>query len=92
MADLCVAGSVVAQDFYSEAFLSGETSFSVRRQKDLMAKMGEPWISGLDMSKDPQAAVESFLNGCGLEMTEYMQFGQKLNIEPFYCIVEARKL
>jgi hypothetical protein len=25
-------------------------------------------------------------------MTEYIQFGEKLDIEPFYCIVEAEKL
>jgi len=25
-------------------------------------------------------------------MTEYFQFGEKLDIEPFYCIVEAEKL
>ena len=29
---------------------------------------------------------------CGLKMTEYTQFGEKLDIEPFYCIVEAEKL
>jgi hypothetical protein len=25
-------------------------------------------------------------------MTEFTQFGEKLDIEPFYCIVEAEKL
>ena len=44
------------------------------------------------MSNDPKAAIESFLNDCELEMTEYIQFGEKLGIEPFYCIVEAEKL
>ena len=43
------------------------------------------------MSDDPKAAVESFLRECGLKMTEISQFGEKLNIEPFYCIVEAEK-
>lgn len=57
-----------------------------------MGKMGEPWKFGIDMSNDPQAAVESFLNECGLKMVESNQFGEKLNIEPFYCIVEAKKL
>ena len=41
---------------------------------------------------DPEAAVASFLKDCGLRMTEYIQFGEKLGIEPFYCIVEAEKL
>jgi hypothetical protein len=25
-------------------------------------------------------------------MTEYIQFGEKLDVESFYCIVEAEKL
>ncbi len=54
--------------------------------------MGEPSTFGIDMSNDPKAAVESFLKECGLKMTEYIQFGEKLDIEPFYCIVEAEKL
>ncbi|NQU66901.1 MAG: hypothetical protein HQ510_03060, partial [Candidatus Marinimicrobia bacterium] len=45
-----------------------------------------------DMSDDPKAAVESFLKECGLKMTEFNLFGEKLEIEPFYCIVEAKKL
>jgi hypothetical protein len=43
------------------------------------------------MSDNPKAAVESFLAACGLKMTDYIQFGEKLDIEPFYCIVEAKK-
>jgi hypothetical protein len=44
------------------------------------------------MSHDPKKAVESFLKECGLKMTEYIQFGKKLEIEAFYCIVESEKL
>jgi hypothetical protein len=44
------------------------------------------------MSENPKAAVESFLKECGLKTTEYTQFGEKLEIEPFYCIVESEKL
>ncbi len=58
----------------------------------MIEKMGEPSKFGIDMSDDPKAAVESFLKECGLKMTEYIQFGEKLDIEPFYCIVEAEKL
>jgi methyltransferase (TIGR00027 family) len=92
MADLCVDGSIIAQDFYSKVFIFDDTSIAVKSQKNMMAKMGEPWKFGIDMSNDPKAAVESFLKECGLKMTEYIQFGKKLDIEPFYCIVETEKL
>jgi methyltransferase (TIGR00027 family) len=91
MADLCEAECVVAQDFYSRAFVSGETSMVVRRTRRLIERMGESWRFGIDMSSDPRAAVESFLNECGWKMTEFVQFGEKREIEPFYCIVEAEK-
>jgi methyltransferase (TIGR00027 family) len=92
MADLCVDGSIIAQDFYSKAFMSGEISKIVKRNMSLIEKMGEPWKFGIDMADDPKAAVESFLKECGLKLTEFTQFGEKLDIEPFYCIVEAEKL
>ena len=91
MADLCVDGSIIAQDFYSKAFILGEASKTVKRASRMIEKR-EPWKFGIDMSNDPKAAVESFLKECGLKMTEYIQFGEKLDIEPFYCIVEAEKL
>jgi hypothetical protein len=53
--------------------------------------MGEPAKFGIDMSTDPEEAVASFLKDCGLRMTEYIQFGEKLGIEPFSCIVEAER-
>ncbi len=92
MADLCVDGSIIAQDFYSKAFMSGEISKTAKRYMRIIEKMGEPSVFGIDMSNDPKAAVESFLKEFGLKMTEYIQFGDKLDIEPFYCIVEAEKL
>jgi methyltransferase (TIGR00027 family) len=92
MADLCVDGSIIAQDFYSKTFILGETSKTVKSQMNMMEKMGEPWKFGIDMSSNPEAAVETFLEECGLKLTEYNQFGEKLDIEPFYCIVEAEKL
>jgi methyltransferase (TIGR00027 family) len=91
MAGLCGDGSIVAQDFYSKAFISGEASKTVKRSSRMIEKR-EPWKFGINMSHNPEAAVESFLNQCGLNMTEYIQFGEKLDIEPFYCIVEAEKL
>ena len=92
MADLCVDGSIIVQDFYSKAFSSGEYSKAAKNFLSIIEKMGEPAKFGIDMSDDPKAAVESFLKECGLKMTEYIQFGEKLDIEPFYCIVEAEKL
>lgn len=92
IADLCVDGSIIAQDFYSKVFASGEYSKAAKKFLSIIEKMGEPSKFGIDMSNDPKAAVESFLKDCGLKMTEYIQFGEKLDIEPFYCIVEAKKL
>ncbi len=92
MGNLCAEGSIIAQDFYSKAFIFDDTSLAVKSQKNMMTKMGEPWKFGIDMSEDPETAVESFLEECGLKMTNYCQFGEKLDIEPFYCIVEAKKL
>ncbi len=92
MADLCVDGSIIAQDFYSKVFSSGEYSKAAKNFLSIIEKMGESSKFGIDMSDDPKAAVESFLKECGLKMTEYIQFGEKIDIEPFYCIVEAEKL
>ena len=92
MADLCADGSIVAQDFYSKTFSSGEYSKIVKRQRSIIEKRGEPWKFGIDMSENSEAAVESFLMECGLKTIEISQFGEKLDNEPFYCIVEAEKL
>ena len=92
MAGLCVDGSIIAQDFYSKAFLLGEISKIAKRNMSMIEKMGEPWKLAIDMSNDPKVAVESFLKECGLKTTEINRFGEKLDIEPFYCIVEAEKL
>jgi O-methyltransferase involved in polyketide biosynthesis len=92
MADLSADGSVIAQDFYSKAFSSGKYSRIANKQKSMIERMGEPWKFGIDMSNNPEAEVESFLEECGLKMTKYVQFGKKLDFEPFYCIVEAEKL
>ena len=91
MAALCVDGSIVAQDFYSRAFVSGGISRTAKRASSLMEKMGEPWKFGIDMTEAPRAAVEAFLEECGLRVTAFHQFGQKRDVEPFYCIVEAEK-
>jgi methyltransferase (TIGR00027 family) len=91
MADLCVDGSIIAQDFYSQAFASGEYSKEAKIFLSIIERMGEPPKFGIDMSNDPKEAVESFLKECGLKMINCIQFGEKLDIEPFYCIAEAEK-
>jgi len=92
MGDLCVDGSIIAQDFYSKAMVDCKYSRAAKKFKDIIEKMGEPWKFGLDMSGDPKAVVESYLDEVGLRMTEYTQFGEKLDIEAFYCVVESEKL
>jgi len=92
MADLCADGSIIAQDFYSKAYSLGEYSKIAKGNMSLIKRMGEPCKFGIDMSNDPKAAIESFLEKSGLKMTEYTQFSEKLDIEPFYCIVESEKL
>lgn len=91
MANLCTQDSIIVQDFYSKRFTAGQYSMAASKIRMMMGKMGEPWKFGIDMSEDPKSAVKNFLDECGLEMTEIYQFGEKLNIEPFYCVVEARK-
>jgi methyltransferase (TIGR00027 family) len=91
MAEISADGSRIAQDFYSRAFASGGISRTVRSTSRLMERMGEPWRFGIDMSGDSQAAVESFLKECGLTITGIYQFGEKREVEPFYCIVESEK-
>jgi len=90
MAELCADGGTIAQDFYSSAFASGEISRTVKRTSGVMARMGEPWRFGIDMSEDARVAVEGFLKDCGLRITGIYQFGEKRDVEPFYCIVESK--
>lgn len=89
MASLCSEGSVVVQDIYSKRFVSGEMSSIVKRNANLITKMGEPWVFGLDILNNPKEVVESFLESCDLQLTDYIQFGDQTGIEPYYCIVEA---
>jgi methyltransferase (TIGR00027 family) len=92
MAELCCEGSVVAQDFYSEHFISGKYSFAVRSQKNMIENMGEKWKFGIDMKENAEGVIEAFLNKHKLKIKEFHQFGEKLHIDPYYCIVEAERL
>jgi methyltransferase (TIGR00027 family) len=91
MAGLCSEGSIVVQDFYSKAFLNGEISKMAQKQFNLFEKQGEPVKFGLEMSDNPEKVIKTFLNDFGIEMTNCIRFGKNIGIEPFYCIIEARK-
>ncbi len=91
MAEICESECIIAQDFYTRSFVTGEYSKTVKRSSSLIARMGEPWKFGIDLSKDQKLVVEAFLNECGLKTNTYTAFSEKLDIEPFYCIVEAEK-
>lgn len=90
MADICPEGSIVVQDFYSNRMVFEMQDMSAKSTRNMMAKMGEPWKFGIDMSHNPKERIESFINDCGLELTGYRQFGIKLGIDPDYCITESR--
>ncbi len=91
MSELSSEGSIVAQDFYSLAFMEGRISKIAKTQMDMIGKLGEPWKFALEMSDNPEEVVGNFLDECGLTKTDFYLFGTKLDIEPFYCIVEAKK-
>lgn len=91
MVEICEGQCIIAQDFYTRSFVTGEYSNTVKRSSNMIARMGEPWKFGIDLSKNQKTAVAAFLEECGLKMTMYTQFSEKLDIEPFYCIVEAEK-
>lgn len=91
MADLSGKGSIIAQDFYSKVFLKGE-SRTMKKTADLMKKMGEPWIFGIDMSEDARGNVESLLKESGLVLKDLVLYGGKNKTKkPFYAIAEAER-
>ncbi len=91
LSELSTEGSVVAQDFYSLNFLNGTISKSATKMMSLIAKNGEPWKFSVDMKDNPRETISALLEENGLTMTDYYLFGEKLDVEPFYCIVEAKK-
>ena len=92
MADISGKGSIIALDFYSKAFIKGENSYAAKKGANLMKKMGEPWISGIDMSEDARGNVESLLKESGLALKDFVLFGEKNKTKkPFYAIAEAEK-
>jgi O-methyltransferase involved in polyketide biosynthesis len=92
MADISGRGSIITMDFYSKVFLKGETSRAMKKSADLMKKMGEPWIFGIDMSEDAKRNVESLLKESGLALKNLVLFGGKnKTYKTFYAIAEAER-
>jgi len=92
MAELSASGSIVVQDFYSSTLLTGEAGAAFRSAGRTVAKMGEPWLFGIDMSKDVNATIEALLNEYGLVVKEVVLCGAKdESTPPFYALVEAVK-
>ncbi len=92
MSELCSQGSIIGQSFASKALVTGEGSYAMKRTKELMEKMGEPWLYGIDMSGDARASVESLLSEFGLVLTELILFGHKGKTgKPFFAIAVCEK-
>ncbi|MDL1986007.1 MAG: SAM-dependent methyltransferase, partial [Deltaproteobacteria bacterium] len=72
LSKLCAKGSIIAQDFYSKAFITGETTVLIKRSLRLLEKMGEPWLFGIDMSEDAKRSMESLLNDSGLALKDFV--------------------
>lgn len=89
MKDICSNGSIIAQDFYSTSFLDGSISKIAVKNMNMIAKLGEPWKFSIKMGNEPKEATKRFLNKSGLELHEYMQFGEKIGATPFYVITES---
>jgi len=92
MADISGKGSTIVQDFYSKAFVKGETSYAIKKSINTMKKIGEPWIYGIDMSEDAGRNIESLLKESGLVLKDLILYGDKGKTnKPFYAIAEAEK-
>lgn len=88
---LSAPGSVLVHDYYSQTLIEGATP-AFKRSGDIVARMGEPWTFGLDMSGDVSATVAAFLAESGFTVGELLPFGAKdADTAPFHLIVEALK-
>ncbi len=86
MKQLGAQGSIIAQDFYSKAFLDGNISKMAIKNMDMIGKLGEPWKFALDMSDGSIESINNFLELCDLELNKNYQFGVNLGLENFYNI------
>ena len=93
MADISAEGGLVAMDFYSTAFVKGESSSTLKRSVNLMERMGEQWIFGIDMLGDVRRTVESLTKESRLSVRDFTIFGgDDESNEPFYAISVFEKM
>ncbi|MDJ0706107.1 MAG: SAM-dependent methyltransferase [Leptolyngbyaceae cyanobacterium MO_188.B28] len=92
MSSLSSKGSILAQDFYAKSFIKGET-YLMRKAVQLVEKMGEPWLYGIDMSDDVKTSIEALVNEFNFQALEVSQFGHKGKTgKPFYAISVCEKV
>lgn len=92
MSALSSKGSILAQDFYSKSFIAGDT-YLMRKAIQLVEKMGEPWLYGIDMSGDVKTSIEALVNEFKFQVSEVSQFGHRgKKGKPFYAITVCEKV
>ena len=83
-------GSVIAFDFYSKAFITGEGSFLVKHLSKTLKITGETWKFGIDTKENPRENVETLLKEAGLALGELRLLGKTTDkVKPFGGLVEA---
>ena len=84
-------GSIVALDFYSKSFLTGEGSLFLKMCSRSVKKSGEPWIFGIDSSKNLEDGIEQILQNCGLVLSDCKIMGSAAKkIKPLGAMVTAK--
>jgi len=84
--------SVITFDFYSKAFITGETSFLMKYGQKTYKITGETFEFGIDTTKNPRENVETLLKEAGLTLRELRLMGKTTEKEkPFGGLVEAVK-
>jgi methyltransferase (TIGR00027 family) len=85
-------GSVIAFDFYSKAFITGEESFLLKYGLKTQKITGETFKFGIDTTKNPRENVETLLKEAGLTLRELSLLGKTTEkVKPFGGLVEAVK-
>jgi len=84
LAELSAKGSVIAQDFFSKAF--------IEKMKKLSVTLRNSILFGVDMSEDAGKPIEFLLQESGLTLTNLILYGEKGKTKkPFCAITEAEK-
>lgn len=84
LAELSAKGSIIAQDFFSKAF--------IEKMKKLSATLRNSILFGVDMSEDAGKPIEFLLQESGLTLTNLILYGEKGKTKKSFCaITEAEK-